>query len=83
MRHDNEKTLQQLCAYLRQHGGSDNVINPDEGLVEQSNLDSVKTLNLIMEIEDEFDITIPINELTDIHTVRELAQLIDRIKAPS
>jgi acyl carrier protein len=38
-------------------------------------------LNLIMEIEDTFDISIPINALTDIQTVGELADLVYKIKS--
>jgi len=34
-----------------------------------------------MEIEDEFDISVPINALADVQTVQELANLITRIKS--
>jgi acyl carrier protein len=36
-----------------------------------------------MEIEDEFDISVPINVLTDVHTVQDLASLIFKIKSES
>jgi len=34
-----------------------------------------------MELEDNFDISIPLNALADVLTVRDLANLIYRIKA--
>ena len=34
----------------------------------------------IMEVEDAFDISIPINALADVQTVRELVDLIYKIK---
>jgi acyl carrier protein len=34
-----------------------------------------------MEIEDEFDISIPINALADVQTVQELANLIYQIES--
>jgi acyl carrier protein len=34
-----------------------------------------------MEIEDEFDISVPINALADVQTVHEFANLIERIEA--
>jgi acyl carrier protein len=34
-----------------------------------------------MEIEDEFDISVPINALADVQTVHELVNLIQRIEA--
>ena len=36
-----------------------------------------------MEIEDNFDISVPVNALTDVITVRDLADLIYRIKSES
>ena len=36
-----------------------------------------------MEIEDEFDISVPINVLTDVNTVQDLANLIFKIKSQS
>jgi len=51
-------------------------------LVAQLGLDSVKVLDLIMEMEDEFDISIPMNVLTEVHTVRDLAQAITHLTSP-
>jgi acyl carrier protein len=34
-----------------------------------------------MEVEDEFDISVPLNALTDVQTVQELATLIHSIKS--
>jgi len=77
---NNNDVLQLLCDHLRHKAGYDMDIHVDESLVEQLSLDSVKVLNLIMEIEDEFDVTIPINALADINTVRELADIISNLK---
>lgn len=76
-----DEILQQLCNHLKTNAGFDGEIQADESLVEQLSLDSVRVLNLIMEIEDEFDITVPINVLADINTVRDLANIISRIKS--
>lgn len=81
MTNSNDDILRQLCDHLKQQSGSKVKIDPDKNLVEQLSLDSIKVLNLIMEIEDEFDITIPINALADINTVRELAELVGKIKS--
>lgn len=51
-------------------------------IVGQLGLDSIKVLDLIMEIEDEFDISIPMNVLTDVRTVRQLAEAIHRLNQP-
>jgi acyl carrier protein len=56
-------------------------ITPQNDLIHQLAIDSVKLLNLVMEIEDEFDISVPLNALADVQTVQELANLIHRIKS--
>lgn len=48
-------------------------------LVEGLGLDSFKVLDLLMEIEDEFDISVPMNVLADVKTVKDLAERIQEI----
>jgi acyl carrier protein len=42
----------------------------------------VKILDLIMEIEDEFDVSIPMNKLADVRTVGDLAVAIESLEIP-
>lgn len=81
MANDYTDTLQKLCQHLKQFSGPDVEITPQTDLINQLAIDSVKLLNLIMEVEDEFDISVPINALTDVQTVHELASLIHQIKS--
>jgi acyl carrier protein len=78
---DYTDVLQKLCRHLEQFTGPGVEITPETDLINQLAIDSVKLLNLIMEIEDEFDISVPINALTDVQTVRELATLVHQIKS--
>lgn len=73
--------LQKLCLHLRQFTGPDAEITAQTDLINELAIDSVKLLNLIMEIEDEFDISVPINALADVQTVHELVNLIQKIEA--
>jgi acyl carrier protein len=81
MANDYSDVLQKLCIHLKQFSAPDVEITPETDLINQLAIDSVKLLNLIMEIEDEFDITVPINALADVQTVHELASLIHQIKS--
>jgi acyl carrier protein len=81
MVNDYSDVLQRLCHHLKQLTGPDIEITPATDLINQLAIDSVKLLNLIMEIEDEFDISVPINALADVQTVHELANLIHQIKS--
>lgn len=42
-------------------------------------LDSVQIMNLVMEIEDTLDISVPVDVLADTHTLKELAQQLVKI----
>lgn len=78
-----DEIMQLLCDRLSSLTNSDVQITPETNLISQLSIDSIKLLNLIMEIEDIFDISIPINELTDVQTVRELVDLVYKIKSAS
>ena len=72
-----------LCDRLSALTDSELLITPDTNLISQLSIDSIKLLNLIMEIEDTFDVSIPINGLTDVQTVRQLADLVYKVKSTS
>lgn len=46
---------------------------PDSNLIEDLGLESIKILDLLMMLEDHFDLSIPINILIDVSTPAELA----------
>ena len=55
------------------------VVNEGTSLTADLELDSVKLLDLMMEIEDRFDVSIPMNLLPDIHTVGDLATKLEEL----
>ena len=54
-------------------------LNEDSELVTELGLDSFKVLDLLMDMEDEFDISLPVNLLADVHTVKDLATRIHSV----
>lgn len=76
-----DEILQLLCDRLSSLTNSEVTITAETNLISELSIDSIKLLNLIMEIEDTFDISIPINALADVQTVHELASLISKIKS--
>lgn len=72
-----------LCEQLASFVETEVIISPETNLITQLAIDSVKLLNLIMEIEDHFDISVPLNTLVDVLTVQDLANLIYKIKSTS
>lgn len=78
-----DEILKQLCHRLENFTEPGVIVAPEMSLINQLAIDSIKLLNLIMEIEDTFDISIPINSLVDVMTVRDLADLIYKIESES
>lgn len=76
-----DDTLARICVHLERIAGKSLRIGPDTNLLDQSTLDSIKVLDLVMEIEDEFDISVPLNLMADVQTVSDLANMIVQLKS--
>ncbi len=47
-------------------------------LTEELEIDSVAAMDLVMEVEEAFDLNIPVNEVADLRTVGDLVELVVR-----
>ena len=54
-------------------------LDRDMPLSAAAGLDSVQIMNLVMEIEDSLDISVPVDVLADTHTLNELASKLIEI----
>ncbi|MFA7279202.1 MAG: acyl carrier protein [Sterolibacterium sp.] len=54
-------------------------ITEDTELLGDLNLDSLQVMNLLLHVEDRFDISIPVNILPDVKTVKDLALRIENL----
>jgi acyl carrier protein len=52
---------------------SGQTLTEDTDLVVDLNLDSMRMMELLFEAEDRFDVSIPLNTLTSVRTVRDFA----------
>jgi len=52
-------------------------ITEDTDLLGDLELDSLQVMNLLLRVEDRFDISIPVNILPDVRTVKDLALQIE------
>ncbi|HHO69477.1 MAG TPA: acyl carrier protein [Gammaproteobacteria bacterium] len=57
------------------------LLNEDSELVTELGLTSLQVMELIEQIEDYFDISVPLNILPDIRTVRDLARQLEKLDA--
>jgi acyl carrier protein len=65
-----------LCDMLQQYNKEGIELTATTNLGSELNIDSVEVMDLIMEIEDKFDIDIPINLVSDIERIGDLAKLV-------
>ena len=54
------------------------VIGEATELTGQLALDSLKVMDLVVGVEDQFDISVPINALAEVKTIGDLASLIQK-----
>ncbi len=54
-------------------------ITPETDLAADLSIDSLKSMEILAQIEDTFDISIPINVLTEVRTVEDLQKQIEKL----
>ena len=55
---------------------ADTELSADTELLADVGMTSLQVMELVLEIEEEFDISFPLNRLPDIRTIKDLAQEI-------
>ncbi len=65
-----------IKALLARNRPTETPIAPETELAADLNIDSVAAMDLIMEIEDRFEIDIPVNQVGDMRTVGDLVALV-------
>lgn len=68
-----QEYLPDLYKVLQPFANEGEQLHEDTELVADLGLDSLKIMELMLEIEDQFDISIPLNVLPDIRTIKDLA----------
>ena len=50
-------------------------VGEDEGMMAELGLSSLQMLEVVSEVEDRLDVSLPLNQLPNVQTVREFAEL--------
>jgi acyl carrier protein len=76
-----DEITQQIYKLLQPLNGSGKPLSPDTDIPTDLNIDSVAVMDFVMEVEDHYDIEIPLNVVAETRTVAELAAVIEaRVK---
>jgi acyl carrier protein len=73
--------FEQIFAILRPLAKNGLEITADTDLVDDLSLDSLEVMEVMLEIEDTYDISVPINILSDIRTVGDVVLQVKKLLA--
>ena len=76
MQSDTDEVFQEICTLLEAHNPNRIEIREETDLSADLNIDSVAAMDLLMNIEDKFDIDIPLNQVGELRRVRDLAEVV-------
>ncbi len=76
---DQPETLSRLYELIGPFTKSQVEFNAQTDLIDELGLDSMKVMDLVMQIEDEFDVSVPLNVLADVRTIGDLAKQLQRL----
>ena len=76
---DYNEFLARIFEVLKPFAKKGVILNEQSELVTELGLTSLQVMELIEQIEDHFDMSIPLNILPDIRTVHDLAVALDKL----
>ncbi|MGI9463373.1 MAG: acyl carrier protein [Aestuariivirgaceae bacterium] len=53
-------------------------LKPDTEISADLDIDSVSVMDFVMEVEDHFDIDIPLNVLAETHTMTDMVEVVEK-----
>ena len=68
-----EQILDQLYELIQPYSEQSIVLSEQTRIMDDVGLDSMKVMELVMQIEDSFDVSVPLNILPDVTTIGEFA----------
>ena len=75
----NDEIAARVLEMLAGKVGPGRSIGLDSSVIADTGLDSVSVMDFVMELEDEFDITIPLDQIAEVRTVGDLADAVRAI----
>ena len=73
-----KEIIDEICALLTPHNKAGIQLTVDTDIPAELNIDSVGVLDFIMDVEDKFDIEIPMNVVAETHTIGDLARVVEK-----
>ena len=74
-----EEILDQLYGLVGPFTEKQIQFGEETDLIDEVGLDSMKVMDLVMHIEDHFDISVPLNILPDVRTIGDFARQLHKL----
>lgn len=74
-----EQIYTALTELLQAYVENGQAIKAESLLVDDLGLDSVQTMEMLMDLEDRLDISIPLNMLPEVHAVDDLVKALQEV----
>ena len=71
-----DQVFDEICILLEPFNPESVKLTPTTDLAADLNMDSVSAMNLVMEIEDRFEIDVPISLLSDVNCPQNLVDIV-------
>ncbi len=75
------EVMAEICHHLAPFQTGEKPVTGKTVIAKDLAIDSLAIMDMVMELEDRFDISIPMNVVAEIHTVDELADTILKLAA--
>jgi acyl carrier protein len=76
-----DEITSEICALLQPFNSKGILLTRDTDIPAELNIDSVGVLDFIMDVEDKFDVEIPMNVVAETHTIGDLVKVVQaRVK---
>lgn len=74
-----QETLETIYALIKPINRKNVDLKPASTFATDLELDSLTVMDLVAEIEDEFDIVLPLNMLPDLETIEQVSDAVEKI----
>ena len=76
---DYQELMMKLCEIMRPFNNEGIDLNEETDLTADLGLDSLKVMELLIRVEDSFDISIPLNVLPHVRTIKDFAEQVQQL----
>ncbi len=80
IRQDDDLVFRKICSLIEPLNEKGVELSRETDLIADLEIDSVAVLDMVMDIEDFYDISIPVNTISETKTIGELVDAIHEIK---